>query len=143
MSNKDYKGPTVDKPTELPPPPPNCGLNQYNHDPVLNLQARTMWISRYEEAAGELERLMMENAALQQAIRDQDANEHCIRELKNEIVELLIERIRLREALKQARRFASDNHYTMREFAEYLGITPTQLSAWTDEIPNREPDFKD
>lgn len=49
----------------------------------------------------------------------------------------------LREALKKSRRFASDNHYTMREFAEYLGITPTQLSKWTNEIPDREPDFKD
>ena len=49
----------------------------------------------------------------------------------------------LRAALKMARRFASDNHYTMREFAEYIGITPTQLSAWTDQIPDREPDFKD
>ena len=59
------------------------------------------------------------------------------------VQELQIENAKLREALKQARRFASDNHYTMREFAEYIGITPTQLSTWTDEIPNREPDFKD
>ena len=59
------------------------------------------------------------------------------------IQELRAENAKLREALKQARRFASDNHYTMREFAEYIGITPTQLSAWTDEIPNREPEFKD
>lgn len=49
----------------------------------------------------------------------------------------------LREALRQAREFASDNHYTMREFAEYIGITATQLSAWTDATPSREPDFKD
>lgn len=59
------------------------------------------------------------------------------------IQELRTENAKLREALKQARRFAADNHYTMREFAEYVGITPTQLSAWTDEIPDREPDFKD
>lgn len=59
------------------------------------------------------------------------------------IQELRAENAKLREALKQARRFASDNHFTMREFAEYIGITPTQLSAWTDEIPDRELDFKD
>ena len=59
------------------------------------------------------------------------------------IQELQAENAKLREALKQARRFASDNHYTMRKFAEYIGITPTQLSAWTDEIQDREPDFKD
>lgn len=56
---------------------------------------------------------------------------------------LRMENAALRESLKKARRFASDNHYTMREFAEYLGITPTQLSAWTDETPHRELDFKD
>ena len=59
------------------------------------------------------------------------------------IQELRTENAKLREVVKQARRFAADNHYTMREFAEYIGITPTQLSTWTDEIPNREPDFKD
>ena len=59
------------------------------------------------------------------------------------IQELRTENAKLREAVKQARRFAADNHYTMREFAEYIGITPTQLSAWTDEIPDRQPDFKD
>lgn len=66
----------------------------------------------------------------------------CTNELKH-VVQLDQENARLREALKQARRFAADNHYTMREFAEYIGITPTQLSQWTDEIPDREPDFKD
>lgn len=60
-----------------------------------------------------------------------------------EVRQLEAENARLREALKQARRFAADNHYTMREFAAKIGITPTQLSAWTDEIPDREPDFKD
>lgn len=59
------------------------------------------------------------------------------------VQELQAENAALRESLKQARRFASDNHYTMREFAEYIGITASQLSKWTDEIPNREPDFKD
>ena len=56
---------------------------------------------------------------------------------------LYIENAKLREAIKQARRFARDNDYTMREFAANIGITPAQLSAWTDEIPDREPDFKD
>lgn len=59
------------------------------------------------------------------------------------VQDLKVENAKLREALKQARRFASDNHYTMREFAEYIGITAAQLSAWTDETPDREPDFKD
>ncbi len=49
----------------------------------------------------------------------------------------------LREALKKARLLAQRNGYTMREFAGQIGITPTQLSKWTDEIPDREPDFKD
>ena len=62
---------------------------------------------------------------------------------EQQIVQLEIENKNLREALRQARAFASDNHYTMREFAEYLGITASQLSAWTDQVPNREPDFKD
>ena len=62
---------------------------------------------------------------------------------EQQIVQLEIENRSLREALRQARRFASDNHYTMREFAEYIGITAAQLSAWTDEVPSREPDFKD
>ena len=57
--------------------------------------------------------------------------------------QLYIERARLCEALKQARMFASDFNYTMREFAAAIGITPTQLSTWTDEIPDQEPDFKD
>lgn len=49
----------------------------------------------------------------------------------------------LREALKQARHFAKRNGYTMREFSERIGITAAQLSAWTDEIPDRQPEFKD
>jgi transcriptional regulator with XRE-family HTH domain len=49
----------------------------------------------------------------------------------------------LREALKQARLLAQRNGYTMSEFAANIGITPTQLSKWTDSAPNREPDFKD
>jgi len=57
--------------------------------------------------------------------------------------ELYIERARLCEALKQARLLAQRNGYTMREFAGQIGITPTQLSKWTDSTPDREPDFKD
>ena len=57
--------------------------------------------------------------------------------------ELYVERARLCEALKQARLLAQRNGYTMREFAGRIGITAAQLSAWTDEIPDREPDFKD
>ena len=64
-------------------------------------------------------------------------------QLYKTLEQLYIERARLCESLKQARLLAQRNGYTMREFAEYIGITPTQLSAWTDEIPSREPDFKD
>ena len=49
----------------------------------------------------------------------------------------------LREALKKARLLARVNGYSMREFALKIGITPMQLSKWTDSTPNREPDFKD
>lgn len=91
-------------------------------------------MSEYVESAKrELAELTETAKALQQAVWN---TEH-------EIAQLEIENKSLREALRQARKFASDNHYTMREFAEYIGITATQLSAWTDEIPNREPDFKD
>ena len=56
---------------------------------------------------------------------------------------LYIENARLREALKQARLLGQRNGYTMREFAGQIGITPTQLSQWTDSTPEREPNFKD
>ena len=59
------------------------------------------------------------------------------------IQELRKENEELREAMKKARLIARVNGYSMREFAAKIGITPTQLSAWTDEIPDREPDFKD
>lgn len=62
---------------------------------------------------------------------------------EQQIEKLEIENKNLREALKQARHFAKRNGYTMREFSERIGITATQLSAWTDEIPTTEPDFKD
>ena len=64
-------------------------------------------------------------------------------QLYKTLEQLYIERARLYEALKQARLLAQRNGYTMREFAGQIGITPTQLSSWTDEIPDREPDFKD
>jgi CRISPR/Cas system-associated protein endoribonuclease Cas2 len=66
--------------------------------------------------------------------------------LENEalrVARLEKENAALREALKQARKFALNNNYTMRQFALALGITAAQLSAWTDEIPTTEPDFKD
>lgn len=62
---------------------------------------------------------------------------------EQQIVKLEIENKNLREALKQSRHFANGHHYTMREFAAIIGITALQLSAWTDSVPNREPDFKD
>ena len=62
---------------------------------------------------------------------------------EHEIAQLEIENKNLREALKQARLFAHNRGYAMREFAWQIGITAAQLSVWTDEIPTREPDFKD
>lgn len=66
-----------------------------------------------------------------------------ITDWEREVDQLETENAKLREALKLARLLALRHGYTMREFAERIGITPKQLSAWTDEIPNREPDFKD
>jgi hypothetical protein len=60
--------------------------------------------------------------------------------------ELLEEYGRLKDALKKARQFARDSHHvTTREFAKAIGVTATQLSKWTDSLPNpeKEPDFKD
>lgn len=62
---------------------------------------------------------------------------------EHEIAQLEIENKNLREALKQARLLAQRNGYTMREFSGRIGIAAAQLSAWTDEIPDRQPDFKD
>lgn len=59
------------------------------------------------------------------------------------IQESRAENAKLREALKQARLLGQRNGYTMREFAGQIGITATQLSKWTDEIPDLEPDFRD
>ena len=59
------------------------------------------------------------------------------------IQELRKENEELREAMKKARLIARVNGYTMREFAGQIGITATQLSKWTDEIPDLEPDFRD
>jgi hypothetical protein len=53
------------------------------------------------------------------------------------------ENVALREALKQARKFWLSLGYTTRHFSEIVKVTAMQLSAWTDEIPDREPDFKD
>ena len=64
-------------------------------------------------------------------------------DIEREIVQLEIENKNLREALKQARQLAKVAGITSREFASSIGITAAQLSAWTDEIPDRQPDFKD
>lgn len=66
-----------------------------------------------------------------------------ITDWEREVEQLQAENAKLREALTQARSLAKAQGHTMREFAASVGITPTQLSAWTDEIPTREPDFKD
>ena len=111
-------------------------MSEWIPNAIERLQMRAAWIANYESAADKVNRLMLENAALQQAIRDQDANEHCIRQLKAENAEL-------KEAVRKSRALANASGYTMREFAAWLGITATQLSAWTDSTPDREPDFKD
>ena len=54
-----------------------------------------------------------------------------------------VEIMQLRRALAKARTIGRRNGWTTREFAKAIGVTPTQLSAWTDEVPEREPDFKD
>lgn len=86
-----------------------------------------------ESARREFAELTETAKALQQAVWNTE----------QQIVKLEIENRSLREALKQARQFALIQGYTSREFAECIGITATQLSVWTDSIPNREPDFKD
>lgn len=62
---------------------------------------------------------------------------------EQQIVQLDIENKNLREALKQARQLAKVAGITSRDFASSIGITAAQLSAWTDETPDRQPDFKD
>lgn len=64
-------------------------------------------------------------------------------EMYQVVKDLREENKNLREALKQARQLFNKQGYTMRYFAKCIGITASQLSAWTDEIPDREPDFKD
>ena len=59
------------------------------------------------------------------------------------IEELEQDNAKLRAVIRQARAIALASGVTMREFAKNHGITPTQLSTWTDETPDREPDFKD
>ena len=86
-----------------------------------------------ESAKREFAELTETAKALQQAVWNTE----------QQIVELDIENKNLREALKQSRQFALIQGYTSREFASSIGITAAQLSAWTDSVPNREPDFKD
>lgn len=48
----------------------------------------------------------------------------------------------LKEALKNARNFVREvANVTSRDFASAIGITATQLSAWTSEEPKTPPDF--
>jgi len=65
----------------------------------------------------------------------------CERAIYSSVMEC--ENKQLRAALRQARCIALASGVTMREYAKNLGITAAQLSAWTDQIPDREPDFKD
>ena len=86
-----------------------------------------------ESARRELAELTETAKALQRAVWNTE----------QQIVQLEIENRSLREALKQARQIAKVAGITSRDFASSIGITAAQLSAWTDEIPNRQPDFKD
>jgi hypothetical protein len=49
----------------------------------------------------------------------------------------------LQNALKSARLGARLHGITTRDFAAMCSISPTQLSRWTDSIPDCPPDFKD
>jgi|LakMenE01Jun11ns_1017448.scaffolds.fasta_scaffold9495477_2 uncharacterized protein YdiU (UPF0061 family) len=75
-------------------------------------------------------------------ILDSDPNQSFRNELK-QVADVEQENAKLREALKKARQLAQRNGYTMREFSGQIGITDSQLSAWTDSTPTTEPDFKD
>lgn len=86
---------------------------------IDNLKTRAAWHSDYEQACKDR----------QQLIAICDTKEAEIRAL--------------RRAITNARNFAHNNGWTMRTFARLIGVSATQLSAWTDEIPSREPDFKD
>ena len=59
-------------------------MSESKPNAVERLQMRAAWTAYYEIDADIVNRLILENAALQQAIRDQDANECSIRELKQE-----------------------------------------------------------
>jgi DNA-binding transcriptional regulator YiaG len=84
-----------------------------------NLKTRATWHSDYEQACKDRQSLI------------------AICDTKEAEIQAL------RRALRKAREFAHNNGWTMRIFARVIGVSATQLSAWTDEIPNREPDFKD
>ena len=86
-----------------------------------------------ESAKREFAELTETAKALQQAVWNTE----------QQIVKLEMENKNLREALKQARQLAKVAGITSREFASSIGITASQLSNWTDSIPDREPDFKD
>ncbi len=65
----------------------------------------------------------------------------CVKKLHDEKEQIETERNAMREALRSARLGAKLRGITTREFAAMCAITPTQLSAWTSDIPNRHPDI--
>ena len=62
-------------------------------------------------------------------------------EVPNAIDELVEERDALKEALKHCRETMRRHGITTRAFAAACGISPTQLSAWTADEPDGEPDI--
>lgn len=75
---------------------------------------------------------------------DEDAEVRAMSDDKEQLIDYVQkENAALREALKQAQKFWLSLGYTTRHFSEIVKVSATQLSAWTDEIPDREPDFKD
>jgi hypothetical protein len=74
----------------------------------------------------------------------------CVKELwdshqtvANESIDHSGEAFLLREALKSARTAARSNGVTTRRFAAWCGVSPTQLSEWTADLPDCEPDLID
>lgn len=49
----------------------------------------------------------------------------------------------LRAAMREARGFARERGNTLRSFAQRCGVTPTQMSEWTAEPIDSNPDFID
>lgn len=85
---------------------------------------------------GHTYRRRIEQERLEPKMNSSSYSELKVRELESE-------NAKLREALKQAWKLAKLEGYTSSDFARFVEITPSQLSAWTDGIPARKPDFKD